>query len=574
MLFFSDAACSKSGQFDSLLRMADEIRSSDSIEFSQKLSELKKDYELFTINQKYYYLYLTGYQNAFNGNIKEAIKLLKHVEENSQNPTLRYRSSSTLVNLYAFTKNWQKGFEFLDVGSSLYEDVAEPDIRHQGLINAAVFYNELEQYEMALIYVNRLEKEQLSIRNRCIMLAIKVKSYLNISRFASLENDILEGIKLCREVKEIILVNLLRTHLAYYYLDNGEPEKSINLLDRHYEEVQETRYQLLIVEASSILAQAYTKAGDINSARRHAEIVVDSKNTRAYSKALLSAYKVLSEVSRTNKSFEKALEYFDEYIKVKEFLFEQTKARQLAVETAKHRAVEKDNQITLLSKKNRILQLENRLSYEAVLKNRWIIALLAAVASILMLWTLYVRRSQQRFKYLAEYDSLTEICNRAHFTKNTESVLEYYSRSGRTVSIILFDLDNFKAINDTYGHPVGDKVLMLTAQACKMSVRKIDILGRVGGEEFAILLPGCEISQAQKLAEECRIRISQVNTGETGYDIEVTASFGVTDTKLSGYKFKDIVAHADDAMYQAKKSGRNQVVIHGTNKQALHSCRP
>ncbi len=548
-------------QIDEQLKQADSLKSSDSEMFSEILLTIEPEFNKLSNKQKYYFLYLSGYSSAYKGKVKDAISKYKHVEKNSEDTELRYRASLSLANLYALKKNWQNGFEYLEYISNEYHKILNVDIRHQGLIAAAIFYNELEQYETTKIFTRRLLDEQVTGRNLCMTLGVKLKAELSTSNLDSLEQEILNAIDTCVKINELVVVNVLRTYLASYYLTKNNPERVIELLESHIKEVKDSHYQFLIVETSSLLAKAYLEIKDIDNAEKYALIVTSYKDTNQYLKTMVNAYEVLSVIAKQNKSFDSAFAYQDKYIQSKESLFEQTKAKQLAVESAKHRAVERDNQIDLLNQQNQILQLEKNISKKEATANRWIISLLILSVSLMILWLFYIKRSQQRLKYLAEYDGLTRVCNRTHFTESATTVLKTLSKSNLTVSLIMFDLDHFKKINDAFGHFAGDKALQLAAHSCSSCARKVDIFGRIGGEEFAIVLPGCDKEQAMKIAEECRQKLNQINLKESGCDIPVSASFGVTETQSSGYDLKDLMAHADEAMYQAKNKGRNQVIF-------------
>ena len=130
---------------------------------------------------------------------------------------------------------------------------------------------------------------------------------------------------------------------------------------------------------------------------------------------------------------------------------------------------------------------------------------------------------------------------------------------GESAAVIMFDLDRFKAINDTYGHDTGDWVLKQVADTCSGLCRRIDHFGRIGGEEFAILLHGCELQAAIRLAEDCRIRLANIETRDSGHAFAITASFGVSVSRHSGYGLAELMSHADLVLYRAKRGGRNRV---------------
>jgi diguanylate cyclase (GGDEF)-like protein len=157
-------------------------------------------------------------------------------------------------------------------------------------------------------------------------------------------------------------------------------------------------------------------------------------------------------------------------------------------------------------------------------------------------------------------DPLTELSNRRALEDTLRAELARAGRFGDSVCIVLADLDDFKAVNDRYGHPCGDDVLREFAHTLEETVREIDVAGRWGGEEFALVLPGTDATGGAALAERARARLeSRVIRAPNGDRIPVTASFGVAAFPEGG-DMPTLVAAADAALYRAKRAGKNRVV--------------
>jgi diguanylate cyclase (GGDEF)-like protein len=154
-------------------------------------------------------------------------------------------------------------------------------------------------------------------------------------------------------------------------------------------------------------------------------------------------------------------------------------------------------------------------------------------------------------------DSLTGLFNRMKIDDVLNNESTRSSRYGSSLSILLFDIDYFKKINDTFGHQVGDTTLIAVAEIIMARTREVDIAGRWGGEEFMIICPQTGMKGASELAEELRIAISAHKLDEVD---EVTCSFGVAEYNR-GEHVTDLLMRADMALYKAKKGGRNRVVI-------------
>ena len=166
------------------------------------------------------------------------------------------------------------------------------------------------------------------------------------------------------------------------------------------------------------------------------------------------------------------------------------------------------------------------------------------------------KEKEMILRNLSVTDPLTQCYNRRYFSEKLEREIDLARRAGRTFSLLMYDIDHFKKINDNYGHDVGDTVLVMVAGLMKKRIRKVDILCRWGGEEFLILLPETNLKNACKLAEELRELISQKKITE---ELSVTASFGVTEYQ-EGDTVLSITKRVDELMYRAKSSGRNLVV--------------
>ena len=164
-------------------------------------------------------------------------------------------------------------------------------------------------------------------------------------------------------------------------------------------------------------------------------------------------------------------------------------------------------------------------------------------------------------------DHLTGIMNRRRFTESLDREMARRQRHAEPLSLIMFDIDHFKRVNDVYGHEIGDLVLREMAQLVSGVVRRTDILARWGGEEFVILLPGTTGEAATGFAEKLRAGIESHDFPQVG---RATASFGVASLEEKETDGTTLIKHADQAMYTAKQDGRNRVV----NKWSDYpSCR-
>ena len=172
-----------------------------------------------------------------------------------------------------------------------------------------------------------------------------------------------------------------------------------------------------------------------------------------------------------------------------------------------------------------------------------------------------LQSKHKELQRLTRLDGLTGLYNRSTFTELTRQELARAQRQGSATTILLLDLDFFKRVNDTWGHPAGDAVLKNVASVTNSSVRNTDLVGRLGGEEFIILLPNTSLEAARKLAEKLRVNLEKTPTPWEANQIATTVSIGLASTTANdNHDFDHLYSHADKALYSAKEKGRNRVV--------------
>ncbi|MBE1427067.1 diguanylate cyclase (GGDEF)-like protein/PAS domain S-box-containing protein [Desulfomicrobium macestii] len=160
----------------------------------------------------------------------------------------------------------------------------------------------------------------------------------------------------------------------------------------------------------------------------------------------------------------------------------------------------------------------------------------------------------------ATTDSLTGVANRRHFLNSVLKEIKRCERHGCTLSLLMLDIDHFKAVNDTFGHAMGDSTLKAFAQTCQEELRTSDLFGRIGGEEFALLLMETDMETACTVAERIRARVEKMELfTKDARPVHITTSIGVAELRLKAETVSDLMIRADQALYNAKNLGRNRV---------------
>jgi diguanylate cyclase (GGDEF)-like protein len=551
---------------DRLLDRADDVKGVNPAEFTALMRQLDEQSSTLSRPQQQYLQYLQGWQSAYAGDYAGAIPPLEAIIERAEDVTLQFRASATVANVQAVATHYDEAFAQLGRLLTLLPQVTDQDARQQGLLVIGYLYNQVGEYDLALGYADRIAAEDTSPRAVCRSHFVRLEA---LYRGTKLQGDVtpfLNAVATCVQVGEVLWANAIRVYVARYYIDQGRNGEAIKLLTSHYNETRATRYRRLIAEYDSWLARAYKNTGNSAGAQQAAlrAIGSDPGIQNQFTEPMVNSYSLLYQLAQEQGDTKTALAYHEKYAAADKGYLDDVSARQIAYERAKHEAAANRLQIDALNKQNEVLQLQQALGKKAVETSRLYIALLILAAVFIALFAYRTKRSQLHFMKLSRVDGLTGIDNRPYFIAQAERALEASRRLAQEVCVVLCDLDHFKSINDKYGHATGDHVLRQAVQACRAHLRASDLFGRFGGEEFCILLPGCSLADARQRCEQLRTAIATVTTDAGNTSSTISASFGAASTASSGYELRQLLAHADAALYRAKYAGRNCVVLYDT----------
>ena len=174
---------------------------------------------------------------------------------------------------------------------------------------------------------------------------------------------------------------------------------------------------------------------------------------------------------------------------------------------------------------------------------------------------LVVMRLINKLRRISRHDSLTDLLNRRAMEESLLSERLRHQRTGRPYSVLLVDVDHFKRVNDTYGHAAGDAVLVTLSALLRRVARNVDLVARMGGEEFCLLLPDTSVAGALQAAERLRMAIERRPVRWQGASMAVTASVGVAEVRHGDETVESLLERADRALYRAKAQGRNCTVV-------------
>jgi diguanylate cyclase (GGDEF)-like protein len=304
----------------------------------------------------------------------------------------------------------------------------------------------------------------------------------------------------------------------------------------------------LIVEAKKALTDAKTIISTTP------ELI----DTLWYTELLL----IESDIARASGNLSLALDLFSQYHLDNARLQARKSSDNLFSLKSTLESERKDAQILQLQQQAELQSLQLIAKTNQEHKSLLVIGCAVLLLLLLIGFIFFQRRKTQLLYDLSTHDQLTKLFNRRHAITMLENWLEQHRFAQQDFSVMMIDIDNFKLINDSHGHAVGDELLVAVAQAALSVLRPSDVLARFGGEEFICILPRTKTDEAQVIAERIRkkIAITQVTFNDEQV-LKRTASIGVTYVKPTDKHIKTILERADRAMYSAKESGRNQVCV-------------
>ena len=540
------------------LQRADRIKTSNHAEFVQILHRLEQERARLPPEQQSYLRYLEAWQVAYAGDYERASSQLGAVIGQSDDPVLRVRALATLVNILGVGHRYEEAFARMSQMLEQLPRIDDKAVRYQALGEAAQLLIAAGQYELAVGYADQMLADLPPGESACKAMFFKLHARYRSGEAREPDAVFQEGVDTCVKAGEILVANAMRADVAALDMRRGRVADAIALLEKNYADVRSDQYPSLTAQVDGLLAQAYWTQGNVEKSEHFAHAVIDNGIKGEYTEPLSQAYEVLYRIARQRGDFPAALAWHEKYMAADKGYLDDVGARTLAYQMVRQQVQARKEQVDALNKQNQILQLQQALDRKAVETSRLYIVLLLTVLGFIALWLYRLKRSQLRFMRLARRDGLTGIYNRQHFVAEAEQALAYARRSARGASLVLLDLDHFKQINDSHGHAVGDQVLKQAVAVCQQHLRSTDIFGRLGGEEFGILLPECPIDQVLARAERIRREIEALS-GD-GHDSVVTASLGVASTARSGYELRQLLVDADAALYRAKRAGRNRVV--------------
>ncbi len=565
---YSQTQSSQSGEpeyiTNEILRL-ESIRISDHEAFVTGLEKLTSEKHKMSAYQLCHMKFLQAYQVAFQGDTQQAISDVEDLVPLCEDLRARIRMDAVLANLSALSGDYSKASKFIDNTIKNVEQTSDIKSKAIAYTAASMVYNLLDQKELSVKYSEILYRLVPSAENKCRLEYTRNVYHLDGNQVEELVDAVDYTNNACIEsgndlIAQSILLDSIKRRLASDEIDEASMKEMSQWLVELRPEIATGPYKNTEAQFSAIEAKFADLRGDLAAAKKHGEETLVKNEGLGNTEQLIMALEVLELIAMEEQDFIKAYQYLDRKNDVELGLYDQSQAKQMAFMTVKHTNLSKVFEIEQLNRQKEVLELEKELAKQETNNQRLVILLILTLLGFMALWLLRIKKKHDYFKGVSEIDHLTKVLTRKAFEEQIKVQLNHCQDHKLPIQVAIMDLDHFKNVNDTHGHLIGDWVLKNVMYAIKEYVEEGIILARLGGEEFCIVFPKVECDVMAAKLEMMRSAIESLDCTESGAELSVTASFGYTSSKTSGYSLPLLLTHADVALFDAKRNGRNQVV--------------
>jgi diguanylate cyclase (GGDEF)-like protein len=542
------------------LAQLDAIRTTDHARFVEKLGDLHHDAATLTTNEKRYLRYLDGWEANYEGRYPEAEATFREVMASTDDDTLGTRATSMLMNNLSEQGKYAEAYAIATRAADTLPVVTDPVARFVLLANLAQMLTFAGQPELGLKYADMMLEATPAGQSPCQAMVQRVTALEGSRELTSGSPELLKTVDICTADGQPIFANTVSLILVDRLYEEHRLPEALAAINRIEPGIQASRYFPHVIALASQRAQIFEQLGRVAEARKAALEAVALGHPGDVNEALRFAYRVLYSIEKAQGHPALALGYYERYVVQDQGYLRDANVRNAAYEAARQHFRAEKLETEGLSKENRILRLQQDLDSKAVETSRLYIVVMSLVLLSIIFWMLRIKRSQLRFKWLSSCDGLTGIFHHQHFMGEADRALQILDKRAGDGCLVFLDLDHFKQVNDTHGHAVGDAVLKHAVAVCKGQLRKADLFGRLGGEEFGMLLMDTPRLQGTVVAERIRMALAASPMIMDDVVVSFSASIGMACTDATCYDLQVLCRVSDAALYRAKRMGRNRVV--------------
>lgn len=497
---------------------------------------------------------------ALQGKVDEATAMARRLAEQTEYPDFRLSALRILANLEMNAGRFEAAFLLLNQALDLLETVDSPSeaVTVYGL--ASQFHVEAGDGERAVeLALKTLHKARMTgdVRRECTALSRLSMAYQAAERMAEAQDSARRALPLCRDSDDPVALGVILLQTADLSLTAGELERAETLLDEALISYSDS-FLIGQMETRLLLAKLELLRNRPEAAIEQVKVVLPVARERDRTALLEAAYGHLATAARQLGNLEDALEYTQLNMQARETQLKRISSLRLAFAQVQFNLRTREQELALVREQARVIELENQAQRQRESQREVLLVVGVVMLVLLLAWLVRVLRQRSYFHHLSEVDGLTGLYNHSRFFGRAEELIELARERRRPVILVLADVDHFKEVNDQYGHQVGDEVLRNTSRLISDQMGDGILVGRIGGEEFAICMPDHTLQQAESRVNALRRRLATCTRREN--DPKISLSFGIGAVR-PGESMIELRSRVDQALYRAKHEGRDRVVV-------------
>jgi diguanylate cyclase (GGDEF)-like protein len=452
------------------------------------------------------------------------------------------------------------GLTDLKRAQATYEEIDLPDHALTALNAIAILYNRMSDYAQAIHIYERALKAQREAgmrREQAVTLHNLGRAHENLLEWDAADKAFQESLEISRELKYARGEAYALRGLGAVANAKGDPQGALATLERAsvlQRQTPDARLHAQIQLARGIALHRVRRLSASADALEEALAVFRKADSLT---ELRATYTEQASVLADMGNWRDAYDHLAKAKETAERQFRNQIDQRFTTLKVEFDTASKEKENALLLRENEANQKTLEQERRARSLQATVIGLIVVLAALLATLAVYQWRTTRRMRALAMTDELTGVPNRRALLTRLAPLVE--APNGRTHAMLITDIDHFKSINDQHGHPEGDEALKLVAARLRAEVREPAFIGRLGGEEFAVVVPDSDAESARQLAERFRESVMAIDSRRWLADRRLTVSIGLTISKVSGDTPSHMLQRADAALYDAKRSGRNCV---------------
>lgn len=524
------------------------------------LEELQSELDRATPRQRARVTFLQARNQALAGDYDRAIELLDPLRRDGIFPELRLSAYRLSANAAINRDRFEDAYRFLREGLDLIPEVDAVEPRTKLLSLAAYAYGSADESGRGIEYAEQavgMAKDSGNARLQCVALAELSLALERDGQTAKALETRREGLDRCRVAGDPVYMGTSTVALGELLVSQGRIAEGLETIREGVSKTAEAGYRDGMLNGRLSLARALVEDGQLENAEGVLEPLVAQFEKLEFWRNLDEAHRLLARIAESRGEYADALEHYKAAENADDLLLDRERAMRVAYLQVEFDTRRKEQQLDLLQEQYRVLDLQQ----ESQRQRRYLafggVAATTVIILLLLLLLARTRSDRRHLLWLSQHDGLTGLRNHSSFFRRANEALAVCRHTGQPFTLVVADIDFFKQINDEYGHDVGDRVLREIGELLSTVFWPQGIVGRIGGEEFGMVLPGMDRDQARDLIDEFNARLSPLT--EEGAVIDLTLSYGIAETQ-DEITVERLRRFGDQALYEAKRRGRNCVV--------------